>query len=112
MGSATLPASQCENAVSCQDKAVSTAGVTGGWGRPLRECCPEAANTDQRCRVAQAEKLRATPPPFPSCPRDAPEPDVKGLESIKGTGFGALVLLSILTGSVTLGKSEPHFPHL
>lgn len=37
---------------------------------------------------------------------------MKGPESIEGTGFGALVLLSILTGSVTLGKSEPHFPHL
>ena len=95
MGSATLPVSQCENAVSCQDKALSTEGVTGDWGRPLCEYCPEAANTDQRCRFAQAEKLRATQPPFPSCPRDAPEPDVKGLESIKGTGFGALVLFSI-----------------
>lgn len=55
MGSITLPASPCEEAVSCQCKAVSTEGEVSELGRPfearsgpLQECCTEAANTDQR----------------------------------------------------------------
>ena len=69
MGSTTLLGSQCENALSCQVKAVGTKGVKRGLGKPLCEHCLEAANIDRRCRMARAEKLRTSLPPFPSRPK-------------------------------------------
>lgn len=103
VGSTTLPVSQCENALSCQVKAVSTKGVKGGLGKPLCEHCLEAANIDRRRRMARAEKLRASPPLFPSRPKAR----MRGPESNKGPGFGPLEPLSPPPSSGTLGESEP-----
>lgn len=55
MGSMALPTSPCEDAESCQCKAVSTEGEVCELGRPfeagsgpLQEGCLEATNTHQR----------------------------------------------------------------
>lgn len=53
--------------------------------------------------MARAEKLRASPPLFPSRPKAR----MRGPESNKGHGFGPLEPLSLPPSSGTLGKPEP-----
>lgn len=105
MGSTTLPASSCEGAARCQCQAVSTEGEVGSWAGILRPGMGLSRNDAQKRQSRSGGGTLRLP-----APRGPWSLRAKGPASIRGTGFGTQVIISILTqpliSCVTLGKSE------